>query len=116
MARFDAALRADVTALDKLLADDLDYCTFRGDCLTKTQYLDDIKTGRVRYVSGRAQRAPGSNCSRTPRWSPDVATVTVVRDGAQQTIHISSAVVLAWRDARWQMTTWTSTLLESPPK
>jgi hypothetical protein len=45
-----------------------------------------------------------------------VATVTVVRDGVQQTIRISWAAVLAWRDARWQMTTWTSTLLEAQPK
>ena len=45
-----------------------------------------------------------------------VATVTVIRDGNQQTIHISWSAVLAWRDARWQMTTWTSTFLEDAAK
>jgi hypothetical protein len=42
-----------------------------------------------------------------------LATVTAVRDGVEHTIHISWAGVLAWREARWQLTTWTSTLLEA---
>jgi hypothetical protein len=111
MARFDAAIRNDVAALDPLLADDLEYCTFRGNCLTKAEYLADIKSGRVRYVSGNPSVSKvklfGDGAVVT-----GVATVTVVRDGTEQTIHISWAAVLAWRNARWQMTTWTSTLLE----
>jgi len=111
MARFDAAIRNDVVALDPLLADDLEYCTFRGNCLTKAEYLADIKSGRVRYVSGDPTVSKvklfGDGAVVT-----GVATVTVIRDGAEQTIHISWAAVLAWRNARWQMTAWTSTLLE----
>lgn len=111
MARFDAAIRNDVPALDPLLADDLEYCTFRGNCLTKAEYLADIESGRVHYVSGDPSVSKvklfGDGAVVT-----GVATVTVIRDGAEQTIHISWAAVLAWRNARWQMTTWTSTLLE----
>ncbi len=51
LGRFDAALRGDVATLDKLLADDLDYCTFRGDCETKAQYIGEVKSGRLKYVS-----------------------------------------------------------------
>jgi len=112
LARFDAALHNDVPALDKLLADDLDYCTFRGDCLTKAAYLGLVKTGSLKYVSAE------STVSRVKLFADTavatgVAHVTAIRDGKQDVIHISWSAVLDWRDGRWLMTTWTSTLLES---
>jgi hypothetical protein len=115
LARFEAALHNDVAALGPLLADDLDYCTFRGDCLTKAQYLDLVKSGRLKYVSA------DSTVSRVKLFADSavatgIATVTAIRDGKQDVIHISWSAVLAWRDARWQMTTWTSTLVDAPPK
>lgn len=111
MARFDAAIRNDVAALEPLLADDLEYCTFRGNCLSKEQYLADIGSGRVHYVSGNP------TVSKVKLFADGavvtgVATVSVIREGVDDTIHISWAAVLAWRNTRWQMTTWTSTLLE----
>jgi Domain of unknown function (DUF4440) len=115
LARFDASLRGDTAALDKLLADDLDYCTFRGDCETKAQYLGEVKSGRLKYVS------IDPSVSKVKLFADSavvtgLATVTAIRDGQEQTIHISWAGVLAWRDARWQMTTWTSTLIEGQAK
>jgi hypothetical protein len=113
--RFDAALRGDVATLDRLLADDLDYCTFRGDCETKAQYIGEVKSGRLKYVSIQPTvdrvKLYADTATVTGR-----ATVTAVRDGVEHTIHISWAGVLAWRDARWQLTTWTSTLLEGAAK
>lgn len=114
LARFDAALHNDVAALDPMLADDLDYCSFRGDCLTKAQYLDLVKSGRLKYVSA------DSTVSKVKLFADSAvvigtATVTAVRDGRQDVIHISWSAVLAWRSSGWVMTTWTSTLLE-PPK
>lgn len=113
--RFDAALRGDVATLDKLLADDLDYCTFRGDCETKAQYVGEVKSGRLKYVSIEPTvdrvKLYADTATVTGR-----ATVTAVRDSVEHTIHISWAGVLAWRDARWQLTTWTSTLLEGGAK
>jgi len=113
LARFDAALRADGAALDYLLADDLDYCTFRGECLTKQQYIDQVKSGRIKY------RSANNDVSKIKMFADSAmvtgtATVTVTRDGNEQTIHISWSALHAWRNARWQLTTWTSTLLETP--
>jgi hypothetical protein len=113
LARFDAALRADIEALDGLLADDLDYCSFLGTCESKRQYLEAVKSGALRYRSFEPA------VDRVKLFS-DSAVVTgtlrvrAIRDGADRTIRISYAAVLAWRDNRWQMTTWTSTLLEAP--
>src|SRR5262245_4085229 len=101
LARFDAALRGDVAALDKLMADDLDYCTFRGDCETKAEYLGEVKSGRLKYVS------IDPTVSKVKLFADSavvtgLAIVTAVRDGTEHTIHISWAGVLAWRDDRWQ--------------
>src|ERR1044072_1759659 len=79
MARFDAAIHNDVAALDPLLADDLEDCTLRGNCLTKAAYLADIGAGRVRYVSG------DPTVSKVKLFAngavvTGVATVTVVRE------------------------------------
>jgi ketosteroid isomerase-like protein len=113
--RFDAALRGDVATLDRLLADDLDYCTFRGDCETKAQYIGEVKSGRLKYVSIQPTVDRVKLYADTATVTGH-ATVTAVRDGVEHTIHISWAGVLAWRDARWQLTTWTSTLLEGAAK
>ena len=113
--RFDAALRADIPALDRLLADDLDYCTPRGNCLTKPQYLELVKGGQIKYLSSDPTvdrvKLYADTSTVTGR-----ATVTLVRDGQQETIHISWAGVQVWRDARWQLTTWTATLLADSAK
>jgi hypothetical protein len=113
IARFRAALTADVPALDKLLAEDLDYCNFRGTCQSKWEYIGEVQSGMLRYVSF----AP--NIDRVKLLS-DSAVVTgrlsveAVRSGEKNDVNLSFAAVLVWRDDRWQMTTWTSTLIEKP--
>jgi len=113
--RFEAALHGDTATLDRLLADDLEYCTFRGDCETKAQYIGEVKSGRLKYLS-IAPTVATVKVFTDSAVVTGLATVTAVRDGTEQTIHISWAGVLAWRDARWQLTTWTSTLLPAEAK
>src|SRR6187397_1370248 len=50
-ARFDAALRGDVPALDRLLADDLEYCGVSATCSTKAQYLESVRNGTRKFKS-----------------------------------------------------------------
>ena len=49
--RFTAALHADVASLERLLADDLEYCSFRGTCQTKREYIGEVKSGVLKYQS-----------------------------------------------------------------
>ena len=111
--RFEAALHADVAALDRLLADDLEYCNFRGDCQTKSEYIGEVKSGAPQ-VSSRSSPA----VDRVKLFA-DTAVVpgrVVGHRGARrrraQHRTLLYAGVLAWRDGRWQLTTWSSTLLE----
>ena len=115
LARFDAALRADTAALDRLLADDLEYCNFRGECESKGQYIGEVKSGSLKYhsIKGEVERV---------KLFADTAAVigkvvaNATRDGVERTIHASFLAVLVWRDDRWQLTSWSTTLLDLAEK
>jgi len=111
LARFDAALRADTAALDRLLADDLEYCNFRGECESKGQYIGEVKSGALKYhsIKGEVERVKLFADAAAVRGKV-VANAT--RDGVERTIHASFLAVLAWRDDRWQLTSWSTTLLD----
>ena len=111
-ARFDAAVHGDTAALDPLLADDLDYCHSNGECEGKRAYLDSFKAGTMKYRSieptvdriklvGQVAIILGH------------AHVNATRNGADLNIDIGYTSVFAWRDGRWQLTSWRSLTL--PP-
>jgi hypothetical protein len=115
LARFDAALRADTAALERLLADDLEYCNFRGECERKSQYIGQVRSGSLKYhsINGEVDRV---------KLFADTAAVTgkvvahATRDGVERTIRASFLAVLVWRDDRWQLTSWSTTLLDLSEK
>jgi ketosteroid isomerase-like protein len=114
-ARFDAALRADVPALEKLLADDLEYCGVSATCSTKAQYLESVRNGTRKFKSlvPRVERV-------TMYADSAVLTGKVyalsIGDGTERQVDAYFLVVLVWRDGRWQMTNQSSTLLQPAPK
>lgn len=114
-ARFDAALRADLPALEKLLADDLEYCGVRATCSTKAQYLESVRSGTRKFRSLRPE-------IERVRLFPDSAVITgkvysvSIFEGAERNVDAYFLVVLVWRDGRWQMTNQTSTSLQPDAK
>jgi hypothetical protein len=49
--RFEAMMKQDVTALDTLLDDELDYVHTAGDLQSRSQFIDMIKTQKLVYES-----------------------------------------------------------------
>ena len=115
LARFDAALRADVAALDKLLADDLEYCGVSATCSTKSQYLDSVRTGARKFRSLVPVIGHVKLFADTAVLTGTVSAVATY-GGTERNIDASFLVVLAWHDGRWQMTNQSSTLLDSGPR
>jgi ketosteroid isomerase-like protein len=109
IARYSAALAGNTESLEKLLADDLDYCTFRGECQSKQAYLGEIRSGKLKY------RSIEPTVDRV-KIVGDVATaigrvsVTASRDGTERSVALNYLAVLAWRDGRWQMTSFAAIL------
>jgi hypothetical protein len=110
LARFDAALRADTATLDRLLADDLDYCNFQGECETKEQYIGAVRSGGLKYesIEGKVDEVKLFADSAAVRGS---VSATATRGGVARSIRATYLAVLAWRDGRWQLTNWHTTLL-----
>ncbi len=110
LARFDAALHADVAALEKLLADDLEYCGVSATCSTKDQYLDSVRSGTRKFRSLLPRIERVSMFADSAVLTGKVYAVSI-GDGTERNIDAYFLVVLAWRDGRWQMTNQSSTLL-----
>src|SRR4051812_5579256 len=49
--RFAAIVKADEAALNKLLADDLTYTHSNANMQTKAQFIADVKSGAIDYVT-----------------------------------------------------------------
>ena len=110
-ARFAAMTRADVTALDTLLADDLVYTHTTGRVETKEQFLASLRTGRIVYE----RISPHDRELRQP--APDVVIITgmaqieVTLAEGRQEFDIRFTDVLVRRAGRWQTAVWQSTRL-----
>jgi hypothetical protein len=104
-------LRADVAALDQLLADDLQYCNFQGVCESKPQYIGEVKSGALKYESIEP-RVDGVKLFADTAAASGEVSVTATRNGVKRHIRASYLALLVWRNDRWQLTHWSSTLLE----
>jgi ketosteroid isomerase-like protein len=108
--RFAAMVKADVTALDKLLAPELTYTHGDARVIDKAAFLADFKSGAFKYVT--------IDPSDTKvRLFGDTAVVTggaamhVVQNGADAHIKIRYTDVHVRRNGSWQMVAWEATRL-----
>lgn len=110
-ARTAALDHSDVSALERIMADDVTYIHASGKVDSKKSYLDAIRSGQLRYIS----------------WQPKNLQVRLVGDGAvidgeyavrvldsrvqpaPFDINIFILTVYARRDGRWQQIAWQST-------
>ena len=108
--RFAAMLKADVAALDRLLAADLTYTHGDGRVIGKAAFIADFKTGAFKYTTIQPNEM-------TVRVFGDVAVVTggaamhVVNNGAPADIKIRYTDVHVKRNGVWQMVAWEATRL-----
>jgi ketosteroid isomerase-like protein len=109
-ARFAAMTRPDVNALEAMLADDLVYCHSDGQCETKVEFLETIRSERIRYRAIEVLEL-------RPRVVGDAVVVhgSIAIDGVlggqPRKLRIVYTDVYARREGRWQLIAWQSTRL-----
>jgi ketosteroid isomerase-like protein len=103
--RLAAAQAQDIAALERMVADELQYCHTTGAIDTKASYLDTVRTGRIRWVevkpSGMKARVYGNTAVVTGRLDQKITT------GANATptdMAIRTIDIYVKRDGRWQLT------------
>jgi Domain of unknown function (DUF4440) len=108
--RFAAMVRRDVSALEPMLGDDLIYCHSHGECETKTEFLETIRSGRLEYRAIEVLQM-------RPRVAGDAVVVNGsiglqgVADGQTRNMRVAFTDVYARRKGRWQLIAWQSTRL-----
>ena len=107
-ARFAAMLKADAAALEKLLADELSYTHSNASVQDKKAFIDDIKTGKIKYLTVDATdqkvRVFGNMAIVTGG-----ASVHVIQNGNDLTFKIRYTNAHINRSGAWQMVAWQST-------
>ena len=111
-ARIAALEHADLTALEKILADELTYVHASGKTDTKTSFLAAIRSGDLHYISWQAKsmhvRALGSAAALIDgEYLVRVIDRRVKPESFDVNIFFLGAYVK--RDGRWQMLAWQST-------
>ena len=107
-ARIQAMLAGDLPVLNTFLAADLTYVHSGGQLETKTEFIERLRTGHLRYrrldrEEVRA-RVYGKTAVVTGR-----AHVEVDADGEQHAFEIRFLEVWVSKNGRWQMVAWEST-------
>jgi len=120
-ARTEALDRSDVSALDRIMADDVTYIHASGEVDTKQSYLEAIRSGQLHYISWQPKdlhfRVFGDNAAVL-----DGEYLVRVTDSRVQPtpfdINIFILTVYARRNGRWQQIAWQSTsdVAKSPLK
>ena len=108
--RFDAMVRGDAAALDGLLADDLVYTHASGKVDSKTSFIDDIKSGQLRYKSFRPEE-PKLRVYGDTAVATGLASVEVNNHGQELSMKLRYTDVWVNRGGQWRMVAWQSTRL-----
>src|SRR4051812_48466830 len=108
--RFAAMIKVDEAALNRLLADELTYTHSNANMQTKAQFIGDLKSGAIKYVS--VQPSEGD-------WNVrifgnlaivgGVAAVNVIDHGNNLKFKIRYTTDHVNRGGSWQMVNWQST-------
>jgi hypothetical protein len=109
-ARFAAQIKADVAALDWLLASDMTYVHASGVLETKDAFVGGIRSGKYKYKAIATEDVSVRSYGDTAVLGGK-ATIDVTADGKD--IHVVLRFTDVWvkRDGRWQMVAWHSTSL-----
>ena len=109
-ARIAAELKADLAGLEDALADGATYSHSSCAVDTKKDFIEGIRTGRLKYKSYDRKDAAVALYGETAVVTGK-AFVVVVREGADVPIRLQFTNVWVKRAGKWRMVAWHSTRL-----
>ena len=98
----DGIVRADLSALEKLLAEDLVYTHSNGDRDSKASYLDRIRSGQLKYRKVDFQKIEVYLLKKDVAFAATLANIQVIST-TQQDMKASLLHVFVRRQGRWQL-------------
>jgi hypothetical protein len=108
--RIKAMTQTDSAALDQILADDLTYTHSSGMLETKAQFIESLKSGRVKYESVECDEVKVRDYGTTAVVT-GFANFKVQSGGRGTSFRVRFTDVYVNRGDLWQMVAWQSTRL-----
>jgi ketosteroid isomerase-like protein len=106
--RFAAMIQGDLTALEGLLAEDLAYTHSNGQIETRAQFLESLRSGKLRYLAAVPSdvnvRVYGETAVVTGR-----AEMKVSSQGQELTVTARFTEVWVKSGGAWKLAAWQST-------
>jgi ketosteroid isomerase-like protein len=112
--RFAAMTAQDLAALDPMLADELHYCHSNGQVEDKQQFLETVRSGRIRYESIDLHEFQARLYGEVAIGTGYI-TVQGKLGGQPMMLEIRYTDAYAWRAGHWQLINWQSTRLAPAP-
>jgi len=112
--RFAAMSANDVAAVERMLGDDLVYTHSTAQVESKTEFLESMRGGTVKYISLEARDQVVRVYGQTAVITGGV-TITSMNRGEHRRSVLRYTDVWVQRDGRWQMVSWQSTRLPETP-
>jgi hypothetical protein len=108
--RFAAMIKADEAALNRLLADELTYTHSNANMQSKAQFIADLKSGAIKYVSVQPSESDLKiRVFGTIAIVNGIAAVNVIDHGNNLNFKIRYTTAHVNRGGHWQMVNWQST-------
>ena len=108
--RFKAMIEGDLVSLNRMLGDDLTYTHASGWTQSKSELLESLRSGNLRYLSmepaNEKVRSYGTTVVGTGR-----AVFKVRLNGKELNVQLRFIDVYVRRQGRWQLVAWQSTRL-----
>ena len=108
--RYRLMIAGDVAALEPLLDAGLVYTHSSAVVDTKSQYLDALRTGRVKYVSAE-RRDEAVRVYNTIALMHGRAIMRVVIDGTEKQLNNLFQAVWVQHEGKWRLLAWASTVI-----
>ena len=110
VARYKAMIEGDFAALDSVLADALSYCHSTGAVESKAQYMEALRSGRVKYIRREREVAQFHTWTDCAVMQGSVQVTAEVNDRPFRT---QAAFTSTWvrENGAWVLAAWAATAL-----
>jgi hypothetical protein len=116
--RFKAMMAQDVKTLEPMIADELAYCHTTAAVNTKAEYLDIVKSGRIKWLTMEGQDMKATIYGNTGVIVGRLHETLGSSSGKSgvQDLTIRSIEVYVKKDGRWQLAHFQATRVPDSPR
>jgi hypothetical protein len=111
--RFEAMTKQDVAALGHMLSEQLTYTHSNGLVENKTEHLENIRTGKLRYLTMQPEEMQVRFPQRRTAVVTGIVAVTGALNGKEFNIRLRYTDAYVKQRGKWRLASWQSLRMEN---